>query len=111
MPCDTKLKENQTLAQRAKEVDAALARLEQFLASGVASVTIGRTGAIAFSGWRDQYGVSDVCAYRTLTLRGSFALRQAVVKAERLSGRKHNARAVAAGVHSHDGGGSWHKGH
>jgi hypothetical protein len=111
MPCDTRLRENQTIKQREREVNEALARLEQFLTSGTVSVNIGQNGAVAFKGWQDQAGVSDVCAYRTLTYKGSFALREAVARAERTTGRKVNTNAVGAGVHSHDGGGTWHGGH
>lgn len=112
MACDTyRSTPEQTLAQRMAEVDAAIKRLGQALASGTASVKIGPTGAVAFVGWTDSRGVTDACAYRSLSVTGSWELRQAVAKAEALAGRKVNPQAVAAGHHSHDGGGSWHKGH
>ena len=60
-----------------------------------------------FQGWQDQNAVTDVCAYRTLTASNSWALRQAVARAETTTGKRVNAQAVAAGWHSHDGGGSW----
>lgn len=111
MPCDTNLRENQTLQDRMSEVERALKRLETSLQSGRVKVNIGQNGAVAFAGWQDRDDVTDVCAYRTLAAQNSWALRQAVAKAEAMSGRKVNANAVAAGVHSHDGGGTWHKGH
>jgi hypothetical protein len=111
MPCDTKLAAGQTLAARISQVDAALKRLERYLATGTVRIGIGANGAVAFQGWADRDNVSDVCAMRTLTAQSSWALRQAVARAEATSGRKVNARAVAAGVHSHDGGSTWHKGH
>ncbi len=113
MPCDTRLREGQSLVARMAEVKSTLAKLERALTAGTVRVSIGPNGAVAFSGWstQDRTDVSDVCAYRTLTAANSWALRQAVAKAEAMSGRKVNAQAVAAGVHSHDGGGSWHKGH
>jgi hypothetical protein len=55
--------------------------------------------------------VTDVCAYRTLTASNSWALRQAVAKAEQLAGRKVSAAQVAAGTHSHDGGKTFGPGH
>ena len=113
MPCDTVRRVGQTLEQRVKAIDVALKRLEQYLTTGKVSITIGTTGAIAFKGWTgaERDDITDVCAYRTLTAASSWALKQAVARAEALSGRKVNAKAVAAGVHSHDGGKTWDKGH
>ena len=92
-------------------VDAALDRLKAALASGQASAVIGSNGALAFKGWDDRDGISDLCAYRALSARNSPELRKALARAEVMSGRKLDARAVAAGTHSHDGGASWHPGH
>ena len=111
MPCDTRLRAGQTLAQRIDQVKAALTRLERYLQAGSVKVQIAPNGAVAFTGWADRDDLSDVCAYRTLAVQNSWALRQAVARAEAMSGRKVNERAVAAGVHSHDGGKSWHGGH
>lgn len=113
MPCDTILREGVTLPQRIKAIDAALKRLEQYLTTGKATIAIAPNGAIAFKGWAltERDDVSDVCAYRTLASQNSWALRQAVARAEATQGRKVNAKAIAAGTHSHDGGGTWHKGH
>ena len=82
MPCDTWIKPNQTLAQRAVEIDQALESLEQKIQAGSVKIVIDkRTGALAFSNWKkdDRDGVSDVCAYRVLTSRGSPILRMANV--------------------------------
>lgn len=111
MPCDTKLAPNQSLTERGAQIDAALKRLESALQAGRVSVGIAANGAVAFKGWNDRDGVSDVCAYRTLASGNSWALRQAVARAEALAGRKVNPQAVAAGHHSHDGGKTWHGGH
>lgn len=111
MPCDTRLRENQTLADRNNQIQAALRRLEQYLQTGTVRLAIASNGAIAFSGWQDRDDVTDVCAYRTLAASNSWALRQAQAKAEAMAGRKVNAFAVAAGHHSHDGGKTWHGGH
>jgi hypothetical protein len=107
MPCTSTLKENQTVVQRIAEVEKALKRLEQYLTTGTVQIGIGPTGAITFKNWKDRDGLSDVCAYRSLSVSNSWALRQAQLKAETMSGRKVNTRAVAAGIHSHDNGRSW----
>ena len=108
MPCFTQ--PNLTQQQRNAMQDA-ITRLERSLAAGMAQVVIGANGAIAFKGiWRRD-GVADVCAYRALQAANSAALRRAVARAEVVAGRQVNPQAVAAGVHSHDGGASWHAGH
>lgn len=111
MPCDTVRDPNQTLEDRNNQVKAALRRLEAALKNGTVRVSIGPSGGVAFVGWKDRDDVTDVCAYRTLTAEGSWELRQAVTKAEAMTGRKVNPNAVASGHHSHDGGNTWHKGH
>ena len=115
MACEYDRRRGQNEAKRREEVKAALKRLELALRTGAVAVKVGPQGAVAFVGWADTQagrdGVSDVCAYRELTRQGSWELRQAVMKAEAQSGYKVNPVAVGAGVHSHDGGGTWHKGH
>ena len=88
MPCDTRLKENQTLASRQREITVALERLERYLKTGTVQVQIGAQGAVVLQGWKDRDGVSDVCAYRSLTLTNSWTLKQAVKRAEMMSGKK-----------------------
>jgi hypothetical protein len=111
MPCDTIVREGQSFEQRVTEVEKALKRLESSLQAGRVKVQIAPNGAVAFAGWKDRDDVTDVCAYRTLAATNSWALRQAVARAEATQGRKVNAAAVAAGTHSHDGGKTWDKGH
>lgn len=113
MPCDTNLKQGETLVDRQRTVKESLDRLRRELASGRVRVRIAPSGAVAFDGWKpdDRSGVTDVCAYRTLAAQNSPELRQAVARAEYQQGRKVDERAVAAGTHSHDGGVTWHKGH
>lgn len=112
MPCDSTLRDGQTLAARNEEIKRALTKLEAELSLGRVGVKISPNGAVAFTSWAavDRRDVSDVCAYRTLQAQGSFALRQAVLRAEAQQGRKVNPHAVAAGWHSHDGK-TWHPGH
>lgn len=111
MVCDTRLVEGQNPAQRFAEVLAVTAKLRGLLAAGQVTVKIGAQGALALQGWseQDRKGVSDACAYRTLSQ--SWEMRQAIAKAEMLGGRKLNAQAMANGIHSHDGGKTWHPGH
>ncbi len=113
MPCDTRLREGQTLESRNDQIKKALQRLEAALTLNQVKVTIGANGAVAFTGWKpsDRDDMTDVCAYRTLMSQNSWALRQAIARAESQQGRKVNPAAVAAGTHSHDGGKTWSKGH
>lgn len=113
MACDTYRRPQQTLAERNAEIARALKRLEQQLLARAVKIAISAQGAIAFAGWGDgeRAGLSDACTYRLLQVQGSYALREAIAKAEAMQGRKVNARAIAAGVHSHDGGNTWGPGH
>ena len=108
MPCDTQ--KNLTPTQKSR-MDAAVKRLDAALAAGTVSLVVGATGAIAFKGWQDKEGVADVCAYRKLLSSNSAALRRALASAEARAGRSVDQRAIAAGVHSHDGGDTFHPGH
>lgn len=112
MPCDSMRQPGQTEEQRRAEIDRALADLERRLEQGEVEVIVGDNGALAFNGWSEgRNRVSDVCAYRALAADGSFALRQAIARAEAVAGRQMDENVVAAGVHSHDGGKTWHPGH
>jgi hypothetical protein len=109
MACDQTLQPGQSLEERMAEVSAVLRRLKQALQSGVVKIGIGPNGAVTFTGWQDRRGLSDACTYRVLSAENSWELRQAVQRAEALSGRKVNTRAVAMGTHSHDGGKTWER--
>jgi len=114
MPCDTRLKPRQTITQRKAEIRKMTATLESRLKTGAVKVKIdAATGAVAFVGLRDDErdGVTDGCAYRRLMSEGSAATRRIIAEAERAAGVSINKRAVAHGVHSHDGGKTWHHGH
>lgn len=110
MVCELRLKAAQTAEQRTREIRETLARLEQQLQKGTARLVIGANGAAAITGWTDRNDVSDVCAIRALTAAKSFALSRAVAQAE-AGGRKLSLAAVNSGLHSHDGGKTWHPGH
>jgi len=106
-------KPNQSLAQRREEVTKAVARIVSLLVSGKAKAKVGPQGAIAFDGIsaEDRDGVTDNCAYRRIMSTGSALARATIAKAEQLAGRSVDRMAVGRGIHSHDGGATWHRGH
>ena len=113
MTCETKIRRNQTQQQRNEEVRKAIARFDVGLATGKIKATVGPQGAVALSGLSEaeRDGVSDACAVRKILTKGSAQAKLALQKAELLSGRKISQSAMVSGVHSHDGGHSWHPGH
>ncbi len=110
MPCDTRLKANQTISQRKDEVRKSVASLDRLITSGKVRVMVGPQGAIAFTAWADNErdGVTDACAYRRLMVSGSALARAAIARAEQMSGRSINRQVIGQGAHSHDGGHTWH---
>lgn len=104
MPCMTQ--PNLTQQQKTAQA-AALQRLQRAIAAGTVSVIVGRNGAFALRGWADadRAGVSDLCAYRALA--NTPEMRRAVMRAEAMVGARLSTVAIAAGVHSHDGGATW----
>lgn len=111
MPCDTvRSTPKQTVAERMAEVRSASVRIAALVAANKVQVKIGPQGAVAFIGIPDQarVGMTDACIYRRIMASGTHAARQAIAKAEQLSGRTVNKKMVAQGVHSHDGGATWH---
>jgi len=111
MACDFRIPAGMTPVTRKKQIDSAIDRLNKALAAGEVKVKVGSTGAVVFTGTWQRDGISDTCAYRKLLVAGSSALRMAVARAEAMAGRKVDPKMIAAGVHSHDQGGTWHKGH
>lgn len=109
MPCITAA--GQTAAQKQEKAEA-VSKLNAAIGAGTVNVVIDRaTGAVAFKGWKDEEkrGVSDICAYRALAAANSPELRRAVTKAQAMGGVMVNHRAIAGGMHSHDGGNTWGK--
>ena len=104
MPCLTQT--NITPQKRAAQ-RTALERLIAAVGAGSVSVVVGRSGSVAFKGWSDaaREGVSDLCAYRAIA--NAPEIRRALFRAEALSGNKLDPRAMASGLHSHDGGSTW----
>lgn len=110
MPCDTKTRPGQTLAQRKESVRATVERLARGLASGKVGVKVGPQGAVAFTGlsMEERDGVTDACAYRRIMSTGSTMAKLAIARAEQLAGRAVDKKVITAGTHSHDGGHTWH---
>lgn len=110
MPCDTRLKPKQTISERIASIRTAMEKLDRMLMRRQVKVTVGPQGAVAFTGWSvdDRDGITDACAYRRIMVTGSALARAEIARAEQLSGRAIDRRVVAQGVHSHDGGNSWH---
>lgn len=110
MPCNTQLKPRQTVAQRMAEVRKATARIDALVAAQKVQVKVGKKGGIVFIGVPDDVrdGMTDACVYRAIMSKGSHAARHAITKAEQHAGRAVDKKVVATGLHSHDGGQSWH---
>lgn len=113
MPCDTRLKRGQTIKQRADEVRKATAKIEQLLATGAVKAVVGPKGAFALQGLSEEIrdGITDACAYRRIMAGQSMTAKLAIMKAEQLAGTSISRATVASGMHSHDGGKTWHSGH
>lgn len=109
MACETMRRPGQTLAQRASEVRKAAAIIDKMIAARKAGVKVGPQGAVTFTGISDsdRNGMTDACIYRIISRTGSAAAKMALARAEQVAGRAVNRAAVAAGVHSHDGGKNW----
>lgn len=106
MPCYTGANQSYEAEVAIKE---RLRRLESLLEAGTVSVVVGAGGSVAFKGWAaaERGPMADLCAYRRLASESSWALRQAVARAEAIAGVQVNKSAVASGLHSHDGGSTW----
>jgi hypothetical protein len=113
MPCDTKLKPQQTISERIAEVRSAVDRFAAGLIAGRIKARVGANGGVAFDGIdaKDRDGVTDACAYRRIMVSGSPLAKAAIAKAEQMAGRGIDRQAIGQGLHSHDGGQTWHKGH
>lgn len=109
MPCDTIREPEETPEDRKRTIMETVARLEAGLSSGQVKVKVGPSGGVAFAGWPQstRNGVTDLCAFRRLQSMNSAPLRMALARAEALAGRKADPRAIASGLHSHDGGSTW----
>lgn len=109
MPCDTRLKPRQTIKERADEVRRAVSNLDTLLKTKRVKPKVGPQGAIAFEGWGEERdGLTDACAYRRIMATGSALAKAEIARAEQMAGRSVNRQVIGQGVHSHDGGRTWH---
>jgi hypothetical protein len=110
MPCFSKLKKNQTKEQRSREIQKATAAIDRMIAARKVVVKVGLQGAVTFIGVPEDVrdGMTDSCVYAGITRHGSQAAKMALARAEQLAGVRVNPKVVAQGIHSHDGGQSWH---
>lgn len=111
MPCETKLRQGQTLRARIDEIRERMKNVEAGLALGRIKATVGKQGAIAFAGLsaEERAGMTDGCIYRRImSASGSAVARMAIQRAETAAGRTVDKLAIGQGVHSHDGGAHWH---
>ena|SRR5712691_1250477 len=113
MPCEGTRNRGQTSNQRIAEVTAIKKRTESLVAAGRVKVRVGLQGAVVFDGLTNEErdGVTDACLYRYIAVRGSALARMKIAQAEQLSGRVVDRKVIAQGIHSHDGGATWHDGH
>lgn len=110
MPCFSKPRVNQTPEQRRVEVKKVITDIDKLIAKRKIGIKVGPQGAVTFTGLTQaQRGdMTDVCIYNLLMQRGSESMKTAVRTAEMLAGRGVSQTALKAGIHSHDGGSSWH---
>lgn len=110
MPCNTTLKQGQTINQRAEEIRGRVKMVDAMIAARKVQVKVGPQGAVTFTGISDsdRDGMTDACIYRMLSRTGSAAAKMAIQRAEQIAGRSINRAVVGSGVHSHDGGATWH---
>jgi hypothetical protein len=110
MPCYSIVKPNQTKAQRKLEIQKATAAIDRMIAAKKVIVKVGPQGAVTFVGIpasvRD--GMTDVCVYRGIMAKGSQAAKMQMAKAAQMAGVRVNEEAITQGIHSHDGGATWH---
>lgn len=113
MACDTRLKQGQTISERKEEVREAVEKIAKGLAAGRIKAVVSKDGAIAFDGVSndERNGLTDACAYRRIMVSGSATAKAALARAEQVAGRSISKQVIGQGMHSHDGGKTWHNGH
>jgi hypothetical protein len=110
MPCDTKLKPNQTITQRKLEISETVAKVQQGLVNGSIKLALSTSGSPAFAGLSDaeKNNVTDACIYRRIMATGSALAKAKIQAAQALLGKPV---VTTNGTHSHDGGKTWHGSH
>ena len=110
MPCYSTPRRNQTLTQRKEEVRKKVTLIDKLITARKVQVKVGPQGAVAFTGIsvEDRADMTDGCIYRMIMSSGTMAAKLKIQQAEQLAGVKVNKQVVAQGIHSHDGGATWH---
>lgn len=108
MPCDTKLKPNQTITQRKLEITEVVDRIQKGLVNGSIKLRLSAAGAPAFDGVTNKNDVTDACIYRRIMVTGSPLAKAKLASAQALLGKPV---VTTNGTHSHDGGRTWHGSH
>ena len=110
MPCDTRRRREQSIEDRKKEIKTTVDKLSLEIIKRTVRPVVGANGAITFVGWKaeNRNDITDACAYRRLLVQGNQMAINEIKRAEALAGRTVNKQVVAQGVHSHDGGMTWH---
>ncbi len=110
MPCDTRLKPNQTITQRKLEISEVVEKIQRGLVNGSMKLRLSSQGAVAFDGISDadKNNVTDACIYRRIMATGSALAKAKLASASALLGKQP---ITTNGSHSHDGGATWHGSH
>lgn len=110
MPCDTKLAPGQTITERKKQITEVVDAVQRGLVNGSMKLKVGPQGAVAFDGISDaaKKNVTDACIYRRIMATGSALAKAKIAAAQALLGKQ---AVTTNGVHSHDGGKTWHGSH
>lgn len=110
MPCDTQLLPQQTMSQRMAEIRDYTTKIDTLIAQGRVKIKVGPQGAVVFVDLQtaDRGRMTDGCIYRRLIATGSVKTKLAIQRAEQIAGVQINKQIVAQGIHSHNGGASWH---
>jgi hypothetical protein len=98
------------MSERATEVRQRAKEIDKLIANKRVQAKVGPQGAVTFIGLsdKDRDGLTDACIYRRIMASGSVAAKMAITRAEQMAGRTVNRAVVAQGIHSHDGGATWH---
>lgn len=110
MACEMQIRKEQTLEQRKDQIREAMKKVLAALVNKRVSIKVGKNGGIAFSGLTEEEraDMTDACIYRRIMASNNTLAKMAVAQAEQIAGRQVDRVAVAHGLHSHDGGQTWH---
>jgi hypothetical protein len=105
-------KPNQTITQRREEIRKRMKVVDRLIIQKKVKLKVGPQGAVVVTGLsaEDRDGMTDACIVRRIMATGSAPAKLELLKAQQLAGvsAAQVQKAVTAGVHSHDGGATWH---